>query len=355
MALAESRVLLVLATLLLSSACSAGHHADADGGAGTSVTAGAGGAPGSGGASGAADAGVAGGSSGGGAAPAADGGKAGASGSAGSVGAAGKGGTSAMGMGGTSATGGTAGAAGNAPAGSADCPTGLKGPALVNVPAPAGSAVSSYCVDATEVTNAQYAAFLDASVATTEQDTTCAWNTSYTPSRDWPATGKDDYPVVSVDWCDAYAYCKWGGKHLCGKIGGGANDFGNDFDDATKSEWFNACSAGGMSTYPYGDAYDAKACVGIDYDQAGFQPATDVARAVATAMCAGGYGGLHDLSGNVWEWENSCNGPASTDGCLMRGGAFNSDTKYLVCGSNYDRERNFSSASLGFRCCAARN
>jgi formylglycine-generating enzyme required for sulfatase activity len=83
---------------------------------------------------------------------------------------------------------------------SAGCPTGLEGLALLNVPAPDESEVSSYCVDATEVTNAQYAAFLEASVSTSEQDEPCAWNTNYTPSRDWPATDKDDYPVANVDW-----------------------------------------------------------------------------------------------------------------------------------------------------------
>ena len=222
----------------------------------------------------------------------------------------------------------------------------------MNVPAPDGSAVSSYCVDATEVTNAHYAAFLNASVATSGQDAPCAWNMSYAPSSQWPATGKDNYPVVYVDWCDAYAYCKWAGKHLCGKIGGGENDF-FDADDADKSEWFNACSAGGSSTYPYGDAYDAMACVGIDYDKAGYQQGTDIPRAVATATCVGAYRGVHDLSGNVFEWENSCEGPDSNDGCRMRGGSASSETAYLVCDSSYDRERSNASASLGFRCCSA--
>ena len=91
--------------------------------------------------------------------------------------------------------------------------------------------------------------------------------------------------------------------------------------------------------------------MGIDYDEPGYQPASDVPRAVATSMCVGIYGGLHDLSGNVWEWENSCDGEALTDGCRMRGGASNSETRYLECDSSYDRERNFASSSLGFRCC----
>jgi formylglycine-generating enzyme required for sulfatase activity len=92
--------------------------------------------------------------------------------------------------------------------------------------------------------------------------------------------------------------------------------------------------------------------VGIDYDQAGYQPATDLPRPVGTATCEGGYDALHDLSGNMMEWEDSCTGPAETDGCRLRGGASNSDTLYLRCASSYDRERDFTSPSVGFRCCA---
>jgi formylglycine-generating enzyme len=348
MALPVPRLVLVLVTLLFAGACDADHPVDPeedaqppDGGSDAGAATGGTGGVSGGGRSGASNAGRAGGSSGSGGVSAAGRGGAGASG------AGGRAGMGAAGRGGMSATGGTGGAG----AGSANCPTGLEGPALVNVPAPSESGVSSYCVDATEVTNAQYAAFLNASGATSEQDAQCAWNMSYTPSSQWPATGKDNYPVTYVDWCDAYAYCKWAGKHLCGKIGGGEGNFAFDYDDARKSEWFNACSAGDTSTYSYGNEYDGTKCVGIDYDMVGYQPGTDVARAVATANCVGGYGGLHDLSGNVWEWENACRGSAMTDPCRMRGGGSSSTTSSLECDTPYDRERNWASPALGFRCC----
>src|SRR5262249_6416251 len=86
---------------------------------------------------------------------------------------------------------------------------------MVEVPHPAGT----FCIDATEVTNGAYKAFLAASPDPSAQPAFCGWNTDYSPSSFY---GPDDHPVVYVDWCDAYAYCEAAGKRLCGAIGGGA-------------------------------------------------------------------------------------------------------------------------------------
>lgn len=196
-------------------------------------------------------------------------------------------------------------------------------------------------MDATEVSNAQYAQFLAASPATSGQLPECAWNTSYVPALSWPATGKDEYPVVYVDWCDAYAYCKWAQKRLCGKIGGGTNAY-DEHALATRSQWYNACSAGGTKTYPYGSTYSGTACNGDENGVGATLPAG------SKLTCEGGYPGLFDLSGNVREWEDSCSGAT----CRLRGGSFEYGTTYLACGlSNYD-DRDDNSGYVGFRCCS---
>lgn len=227
-----------------------------------------------------------------------------------------------------------------------DCPAGLAGPTLVNVPAPADALVPSYCVDATEVTNTHYAEFLAALHPTSGQDAWCTWNTSYTPSGEWPATGKGDYPVVNVNWCDAYAYCKWAGKHLCGKIGGGPNDY-EDFANPARSEWFNACSAGGSRGWPYGDEFSATACYGTGRE-------ARISSVASKPTCEGAYFGLYDLSGNAWEWEDSCNFvTGSSDYCRLRGWVGSSDDT-TRCGNAIDTARNHDGGDmLGFRCCAA--
>ena len=57
------------------------------------------------------------------------------------------------------------------------CPTGLQGPSLVAV----NALPQSYCIDQTEVTGAQYAAFIAANVPTSGQPSACSWNSSYVP------------------------------------------------------------------------------------------------------------------------------------------------------------------------------
>jgi formylglycine-generating enzyme required for sulfatase activity len=265
-------------------------------------------------------------------------------GGSGGAGRSGDGGTS---IGGSGATAGGAGVGGSI-GGGHGCPTDrLEGPPLVQVPAPQGGA---YCVDATEVTNGQYARFLAAPPQDlAPQPPECSWNDNYTPSNDWSGSGVANYPVTYVDWCDAYAYCRWAGKHLCGKIGGGTNSF-VDHGDATKSEWYNACSKGGSQAYAYGNDYSAMVCNGGD-NGAGQSIAVG-----SKLACEGGYPGLYDLSGNVEEWEDSCNAATgSSDRCRTRGGNFDLfGSQGHQCDINDDDLRNSAQrANVGFRCCAA--
>ena len=108
----------------------------------------------------------------------------------------------------------------------------------------------SYCIDQTEVTNGQYIAFLEAKVDAgpdAGQPAVCSWNGSFVPSDLWPSPqGAGTYPVRHVDWCDAYAFCAWAGKRLCGQMGGGASA-PTESAMAQYSQWYATCSGNGVN------------------------------------------------------------------------------------------------------------
>jgi formylglycine-generating enzyme required for sulfatase activity len=217
-----------------------------------------------------------------------------------------------------------------------------------------------YAIDATEVTRSQYEAWLSTNPSTGGQRSECSWNTVFSPAsgcmsgeRVCQGSGCGQHPQVCVDWCDAVAYCQGVGKRLCGKIGGGANAYG-DYKDATKSQWYKACTSDGQNGYPYLDAYSAQACNGWDK---GIQTTVETGSLRICQSSSSGYKGVYDLSGNVWEWEDSCSDTYGlSDNCRLRGGSFNRDDIGLRCDSDSDSD--FLSRDptggdvIGFRCCS---
>jgi len=216
-----------------------------------------------------------------------------------------------------------------------------------------------YCIDSTEVTRSQYQAWLGAGPATSNQIADCAANTSFAPDATCLAepevcqgTGCGDHPQTCVDWCDAYAFCRAVGKRLCGKLGGGSVDV-TDYADPTLDQWFNACSSHGQFMFPYGSTYRGTACNGDEYWSSNYGHNTTLAvGSLATCQSpSSSYASVYDLSGNVWEWEDSC-GPG---GCSARGGSYTFYQPYLACGG-IDAvavvTRTFCLAYVGFRCCS---
>ncbi|MBX3125256.1 MAG: SUMF1/EgtB/PvdO family nonheme iron enzyme [Polyangiaceae bacterium] len=276
--------------------------------------------------SGAADASASGGQSGGGGDAGTVGGSGGSGGAAGGGGVAGGGGQDAGGSGGVG-----------------PCGTHLGGPMVL-------IAKHDYCIDATEVTKAQYTLFLeDAGATANDTSAECSWNTSHKPPAylyDTASTLAED-PIQGVNWCNARAYCAWAGKRLCGKVGGGTLALGETGTGA--SEWYVACSRDGARTYPYGGTHLSGAC----NDEKGGVTPFGQEPVQSNAGCEGGYDGIYDMSGNVLEWVNACgtgSDPAKVQ-CQTSGGTWNFDGNATFCAFGQAHPRDNVAPQAGFRCC----
>jgi len=180
--------------------------------------------------------------------------------------------------------------------------------------------VSSFYLDTHEVTNDQFAAFVEATgyVTIAEQTPRAedfpgvpperlvagaavfqegeGW--AYIPGAQWrhpegPGSsieGKGDHPVVQVAWEDAAAYAKWTGKRL-----------------PTEAEWEYAAKAGrDQPEAIWGDAPFDDDAPQANIWQGTFPERNTNADGFKTTAPVGSFGpnpwGLFDMAGNVWEW-----------------------------------------------------
>lgn len=212
------------------------------------------------------------------------------------------------------------------------CPTGLSGSSMV--PAPD----ASFCIDAYEVSSADYAAFVtamalpDAGEIDFTERPWCNADGGFAPAN---SASTPSQPVMYVSYCDAYAYCAWAGKHLC-------------TGQAATGEWPRACSNELTRNWPYGNVADASAC-NINKNTAPFAHA----EGGAYPGCVGGFDGLYDMIGNVAEWVDDCAPDGGT--CAILGGAWNSSLA-VDCEARAQESPRYKTTSfygVGFRCCAA--
>jgi formylglycine-generating enzyme required for sulfatase activity len=199
------------------------------------------------------------------------------------------------------------------------CP-GRAGPAMARI-APSDGGMP-FCIDTTEVTAADYLAFLAAGGPVGTR-TECAGNDTALEGGTPAATPQ---PITEVDWCDAVAYCEWAGKRLCGlRTGAPGTGEEDEESDPALSEWRLACTEGERTTAQYGTSCSFGAASRRDVR--------------ADPCCQ--RDGVHQLPGNVAEWVDSCDATGrclyhTNDSCNQIGGTARTNRQTI----------------LGFRCCA---
>ncbi|HMV47317.1 MAG TPA: formylglycine-generating enzyme family protein [Blastocatellia bacterium] len=198
--------------------------------------------------------------------------------------------------------------------------------------------VDGFWMDETEVTNAQFAAFVKATGYLTTAERTPDWEEmkkqlppgtpkpppdvlvpgslvfkqpggpvpldnaslwwAYTPHANWQQpegqgssiAGKDTFPAVHISWDDAVAYAKWAGKRL-----------------PSEAEWEWAARGGiAEAVFAWGDEPIEQGTIKANTWQGHFPDQNSkrdgfYASAPVRSFKANGYG-LFDMAGNVWEW-----------------------------------------------------
>jgi len=237
--------------------------------------------------------------------------------------------------------------------------------------------VDTFCIDANEVTAAQYRACVDTGACERPP-----------PTPEYPKLGgvsaaehekgkkaqaelctfdkpeRGDHPINCVSWYLADAYCKSGKKRL-----------------PTEAEWEFVARGSGEHRYPWGDeagdgshmnacgrecnAWEAAHGLKLSarmYDADDGFPGTAPVGSFPKGRTALG---VNDLVGNVWEWtadwfeiyhdEEQLNPKGATAGTkkAIRGGGFNGGVQlWLTPAFRYHQLASASAAAIGFRCAA---
>jgi len=150
-------------------------------------------------------------------------------------------------------------------------------------------------------------------------------------------------PVMGVSWFEAAAYCRWLDAQLRAYVPGTSEVPGTWVIPSgycvrlpTEAEWEKAARAGDARRFPWGDA-------AWDENRANIERKVGHASAVCSFPAGATPGGIHDLSGNVWEWTASLyrpypyraddgrNAPEAEGPRVVRGGSWNFSRRLARC------------------------
>jgi formylglycine-generating enzyme required for sulfatase activity len=118
-----------------------------------------------------------------------------------------------------------------------------------------------------------------------------------------------DHPVVHVSWRDCAAFCEWAELRL-----------------PTEAEWEYAAKGGATTVFPWGDELLASGSHMMNVFQGEFPGGNEGAdgwfgTCPVDAFAPNGFG-LHNVTGNVWEWTADRFDVTGDDRRVMKGGSY---------------------------------
>jgi formylglycine-generating enzyme required for sulfatase activity len=217
--------------------------------------------------------------------------------------------------------------------------------------------LDDFWLDRTEVTNAQFSAFLNDQGNQIEAATTwlhvgdedCLVEVSNGQFQ--PMSGYADHPAVEVSWYGAKAYCEWAGARL-----------------PTEAEWEYAARGPERRIFPWGDEFDGTrlnycdASCDLDWADGSVEEGYARTSPVGSFFPGESWCGAWDLAGNLWEWvvdwyepyraERQVNpiGPETGYFRVMRGGSWSNGADYARCAFRDGGTPFRTYYNVGFRC-----
>lgn len=188
--------------------------------------------------------------------------------------------------------------------------------------------VNNFYIGETEVSNAQYAEFIEA----VNRKAPKSWKNGKVEQ------GAENFPVTDITWADANAYCEWLSKEI-----------GAEVRLPTGEEWLRAARGDTDNKYPWGSNWNE------EFFKTGKKKVLNPVK-----NNSGGRSpfGAYEMLGNVWEWTSDEvvdeSGKPMLSGKnrqrIIRGCSYTDyDSDYISLNTIAPRPENKPSKTIGFR------
>jgi serine/threonine-protein kinase len=202
--------------------------------------------------------------------------------------------------------------------------------------------LDAYYIDTYEVTNSLYRRCVETGECQPPKD-----RRSYSREDYFANPAFDDFPVVYVYWEMAKTFCEWRGTRL-----------------PTEAEWEKAARGTDRRTYPWGEGIDCRRANYYKQEGTVFSACVGDAAAVGSFEEGSSPYGIHDMTGNVWEWtadwyaesyyavspESNPAGPEAGREKVVRGGSWFFSDYSSRAANRYWFNPAVAYDNIGFRC-----